>query len=300
MACCASGKGALGCASNPDCATDAEDRRRRRPVPPAASGPLPAATPAGSSFRTATLNDGELDQWLDLLADVFAGKTTRDYFELHWAADPSGSRQLENVFVAWAAEDATIVGSVRLYYRTIRAGGAEVRCAGVGEVATRSTHRGRGVASSLLTLAGGAMRERGLGLSVLHTSSAPGLYQKHGWTAVDASSLLLPVALDAACDEPGASAAEPGWSTSPLDVQAYAASYESLHPCYEAVSACCDGTVVRGKIHLSPTVTSFFACGNQSIPLPPARPPLPPPHTFVSPFTPLSHLNLLRRPTVST
>lgn len=234
-ACCASGRGPLGCASNPNCATDADDRRRRRPPP--------------APFRVACLgNDGELDQWFDLLAEVFSGKTTREYFELHWGADPQRSRELVNVFVAWA--DTRMVGSVRLYLRSIRLAGKGVQCAGVGEVATRSSHRRQGVASALLGLAGESMRERDLTMSVLHTSSSPWLYQKHGWIAVDATSLLLPVGEKCGGDRTSATASYPAaeqhWSIAPLDIEAYGSSYELLHPCYDEVSARLDGTAVRG------------------------------------------------------
>ena len=182
-ACCSSGQGPLGCAGNPKCATDTDDsRRRRRPQPSPAAGPPPTRT---SILSASADPQSDLELWLDLLAAVFAGKTTRSYFQLHWEADLAASRSLENVFVAWDGPE--VVGSVRLYQRTVRArtglGGSAggVRCAGVGEVATRSSHRGRGVASSLLDLATEAMRGRlGTPLSVLHTSSAPALYQRHG------------------------------------------------------------------------------------------------------------------------
>lgn len=237
-ACCASsGRGALGCASNPACSTHADDRRRVRPA-----GPRPAP------FRTANLEDRkELELWFDLLAEVFAGKTTREYFELHWASDPCRSREFSNVFVAWAG--ATIVGSVRLYLRSIHVADRNVSCAGVGEVATRSSHRKRGVASALLTLAGESMRERDLTLSVLHTSSSPWLYRKHGWIAVESTSLLLPVGKKLGDQDPATTAktvAEQNWSIAALDIETYGDSYELLHPHYAAVSERFDGTAVRG------------------------------------------------------
>jgi GNAT superfamily N-acetyltransferase len=140
---------------------------------------------------------------------------------------------------------AAIVGSVRLYLRSIRVRGRDVHCAGVGEVATRSSHRRCGVASALLKMAGESMRERGLTLSVLHTSSSPWLYQKHGWIAVEATSLLLPVGKARATAVE--TATEQHWSIAPLDIKTYGDSYELLHPYYAAVSESFDGAAVRGK-----------------------------------------------------
>ena len=247
--CCASGSGPLGCAGNPDCSTDAADRRRRRP--PAlrqtpTHQPEPEPEPAGlpAACRTVALGaepEASLDAWLDLLAEVFAGKTTRGYFEDHWAADPAASRDAQNVFLGLSGS-GELVGSVRLYLRRIWVGGRERAVAGVGEVATRATHRGCGVASTLLDSAAQSMRARGIGLSMLHTSSAPGLYHKLGWRAVDATSILLPVTAETRLAE-----SEEGWALERVELTEEQDLHAELGRCYDAVATRFDGPAVRNQ-----------------------------------------------------
>ena len=257
--CCASGSGPLGCAGNPDCSTDAADRRRRRPpalrqTPTHQPEPEPEPEPAGlPACRTVMLGaepEASLDAWLDLLAEVFAGKTTRGYFEDHWAADPAASRDAQNVFLGLSGS-GELVGSVRLYLRRIWVGGRERAVAGVGEVATRAAHRGCGVASTLLDSAAQSMRARGIGLSMLHTSSAPGLYHKLGWRAVDATSILLPVAAETRLAE-----SEEGWALERVELTEGADLHAELGACYDAVAARFDGTAVRNQEYWNGWVAS--------------------------------------------
>jgi GNAT superfamily N-acetyltransferase len=118
----------------------------------------------------------ELDAWFDLCATAFAAKgTPRSHFESHWRDDPHAD--LRSVFVADtssgaadAAADA-FVSSVRVFARHIYLGGDRlVFMGGIGEVGTRPSFAGRGLATRLLGLALDHMAERHTDVAGLHSS----------------------------------------------------------------------------------------------------------------------------------
>ena len=126
----------------------------------------------------------ELDAWFDLCATAFAAKgTPRSHFEAHWRDDPFSD--LAGVFVADASSGAdesaesALVSSVRVFARHIHLGGRVVSMGGIGEVGTRPSHAGRGLATRLLGLALDRMAERRVDVAALHSShvrAPPGIY----------------------------------------------------------------------------------------------------------------------------
>ena len=114
----------------------------------------------------------ELDAWFDLCATAFAVKgTPRSHFESHWRNDPHA--ELRSVFVAdTSSGDAdAFVSSVRVFARHIYLGGDRlVSMGGIGEVGTRPSHAGRGLATRLLGLALDHMSERQIDVAGLHSS----------------------------------------------------------------------------------------------------------------------------------
>jgi GNAT superfamily N-acetyltransferase len=118
----------------------------------------------------------ELDAWFDLCATAFAAKgTPRSHFEAHWRDDPFAD--LAGVFVADASSGAAaesaecaLVSSVRVFARHIHLGARVVSMGGIGEVGTRPSHAGRGLATRLLGLALDHMSERRVDVAALHSA----------------------------------------------------------------------------------------------------------------------------------
>ena len=77
---------------------------------------------------------------------------------------------------------------------------------------------------------------------MLHTSSAPGLYHKLGWRAVDATSILLPVAAETRLAE-----SEEGWALERVELTEEQDLHAELGRCYDAVAARFDGPAVRNQ-----------------------------------------------------
>ncbi len=84
-----------------------------------------------------------------------------------------------------AGESQRVVSNVGLLVRRCIAGGAPVRVGGVGGVATLTTHRGRGMAQSLMRAAHGKMRELGLEFGLLQCPDERiTFYESLGWRQV--------------------------------------------------------------------------------------------------------------------
>ena len=86
---------------------------------------------------------------------------------------------------------------------------------------------------------------------MLHTSSAPGLYQKLGWRAVDATSIMLPVAAETRLAE-----SEECWALERVELTEGADLHAELGRCYDAVAARFDGTAVRNQEYWNGWVAS--------------------------------------------
>eukprot|EP01087_Luapelamoeba_hula_P019243 TRINITY_DN6350_c1_g1_i3.p1 TRINITY_DN6350_c1_g1~~TRINITY_DN6350_c1_g1_i3.p1 ORF type:complete len:378 (+),score=72.89 TRINITY_DN6350_c1_g1_i3:279-1412(+) len=88
--------------------------------------------------------------------------------------------------------DPRIVSTVRVFDRRAYLNGALVRAGGIGEVSTRSEHRGRGLASRLLRAAERTMCDTGMTFGLLHTDSH-GFYARLGWTALSTGTVAQPL-----------------------------------------------------------------------------------------------------------
>ena len=109
-------------------------------------------------------------QW-GLTSDIWLELTRRDY---------GFRRDLALV----AEEDGKIVGHVQLVLRKLRYGCAVFTTGGIANVSTRPEHRGRGIATRLMSLAVETCREEGIPISSLWTgflSPAHHIYRKLGY-----------------------------------------------------------------------------------------------------------------------
>ncbi|KAJ3027599.1 UNVERIFIED_CONTAM: hypothetical protein HDU68_003532 [Siphonaria sp. JEL0065] len=157
-----------------------------------------------SEYINRSLVETEVPLFLSHLETVFhvvnpATQTIgapRGFFEHHWAEDFESSREASGVFASFF--QGQIVSSVRVYSRKVNLG-TYTAIGGFGDVATRTNHRGKGLAKVALN---GCLvssdiyfnkvlmqmadehshRTKGFALSVLH-ASAMGfpVYEKSGW-----------------------------------------------------------------------------------------------------------------------
>jgi GNAT superfamily N-acetyltransferase len=166
-----------------------------------------------------------LDGW-----DVGDGWRGRDFFRRYVELDPTYAD--ENV---WVAADADgLVGCVQIFPRLLRLGAAAVPTGGIGSVFTHPDQRRRGVGEALLARALGAMRARGMELSLLFTARAP-WYTRLGWQAWPCRRLIL---------ERGDSrpAAAPDFEVAAFDPARDLAAAQALHERYDADR---EGSVIR-------------------------------------------------------
>ena len=125
------------------------------------------------------LQKDEFEEALQLQGRVFGLPT--DYFRILARRDPL--LDCENVFVAKV--DRRIVSHVQVFPKLVRIAGSQVWMGGIGGVATDPEHRGKGLASELLTMATCSMRRRGMEVSVLFTGSHD-FYRRLGWEVASA------------------------------------------------------------------------------------------------------------------
>lgn len=128
----------------------------------------------------ALAGEQELDAWLDLCDACF--RSHRGYFEEHFKLD--ATRDASLIFVA--IDDGLMVGSVRVFPRTVSVRGQGAQSmAGIGEVCTRPSHRGKGIQRILMTMAMEEARKREFSLASLHSASAViDMYRKFGFHSV--------------------------------------------------------------------------------------------------------------------
>ncbi|KAJ3229163.1 hypothetical protein HDU81_005584 [Chytriomyces hyalinus] len=170
----------------------------------------------GYTCRALTLD--EIPLLLDHLDAVFGAVNSvtgrrgapRGFFEHHWDCDDQ--RDVHGCFGAFDDTSGILVASVRVYSRAMRmhseallliaseassppqtGSSSTVRIGGIGDVATRSEHRGKGLAHALLNLADDYMRSR-FPLAVLHAGPAVvPVYSKQGWQSIPLSSTTISV-----------------------------------------------------------------------------------------------------------
>jgi predicted N-acetyltransferase YhbS len=138
--------------------------------------------------------DAEVDRWLDFVASCFAFKgVSRAHFATHFYADPW--RDARAVLVAETL-DGELVATLRIFDRRIYAmDGRVVRAGGIGEVCTREDWQRQGLCRELLRHARGIMRDHGMSLSCLHTSTMAAVYRRCGFQAIPEYRVLVRVSL---------------------------------------------------------------------------------------------------------
>src|SRR5262245_33634849 len=116
----------------------------------------------------------ELEVMLAVMCEAFALPFTpaRDIF-LH---DPYFDLDKKRVLVL----DGDVISCLTIVDTTMWIGNARVRVAGIANVATRQSHRGKGYASQLLCGTIPSLYERGYGLSALLPYSYE-FYRRLGW-----------------------------------------------------------------------------------------------------------------------
>ena len=183
-----------------------------------------------------SLQRGEREALLELLDGWEAPSGWRgraaDFFRRYVEDDPSFAE--ENVWLA--LEAGRLLSCVQIFPRHVRLRGAEVPVGGIGSVFTRREVRGAGLAARLLERARGAMRERGMELSLLFAGPAGiPLYTRLGWRTWPGNRALLRWS-----GVPRAAA--DGVATAPLDPGRDLATVAALHAGYSAAR---DGTCLR-------------------------------------------------------
>jgi hypothetical protein len=85
---------------------------------------------------------------------------------------------------AWShARAAVIVATAQIFVRIVNLRGARVPLGGVGSVYTMESHRGRGLGSALMRLAGTTMAREGFEVSLLFAERLD-FYTRFGWRPV--------------------------------------------------------------------------------------------------------------------
>lgn len=122
----------------------------------------------------------EMEAWFDHCMYSFNnGEYNHEYrqeFINHWKNDPW--RDLDSILVA--VEDEEILSTVRVFHRNIYLFGEKVSMGGIGEVCTKSAHRGKGLSTILLESAIKLMEMRKIKISKLSTGIYS-FYARLGW-----------------------------------------------------------------------------------------------------------------------
>ena len=187
-------------------------------------------------MKIRTLQAPEREAFLELLdgwevPDGWPGRSA-DFFRRYVERDPSYSD--ENVWVA--EEGGRLVSCVQIFPRRIRVGEAAVPTGGIGSVYTRPEARASGVASAVLEHAAGAMRARGMPLSLLFASRLS-FYARLGWESWPGSRTIV-----RRPSEAPAGAAGPGLEITAFEAARDLRGVQALHRSYTGRRM---GTVVR-------------------------------------------------------
>ncbi|MDQ4105622.1 MAG: GNAT family N-acetyltransferase, partial [Actinomycetota bacterium] len=125
--------------------------------------------------------DEDVENILDLLTYY---DRPRSYFEPFYLKDPSYRPEH-----SWVAEEGgRLLAHLRVFDRPIRAGGAELRVAGIGNVITDPDQRGRGLAGQLLRTMLEEIPAEGFSYSLLRAYQ-PVLYERHGWAPIETETV---------------------------------------------------------------------------------------------------------------
>lgn len=131
------------------------------------------------------LKPKQFEEWIDHCALVFSENKEqvegfRNYFRRHFLNDPN--RNISDIFVA--LDDDKIVGTVRLFKRSIYIDGLLYEAGGIGEVSVNPNYERKGIASNLIKLVLEEMNELKFSLAILFASRYS-FYQKFGFESVN-------------------------------------------------------------------------------------------------------------------
>ena len=88
-------------------------------------------------------------------------------------------------------EDGEILSGLKLYRFSARLDGEAISAGGVGAVFTPLSHRGRGHAAAMLSMAHQMMAERGDSLSLLFSEIGATYYERHGYSRLPAHHVRI-------------------------------------------------------------------------------------------------------------
>eukprot|EP01102_Stenamoeba_stenopodia_P018301 TRINITY_DN6688_c0_g1_i2.p1 TRINITY_DN6688_c0_g1~~TRINITY_DN6688_c0_g1_i2.p1 ORF type:complete len:375 (-),score=72.34 TRINITY_DN6688_c0_g1_i2:133-1257(-) len=135
----------------------------------------------------------EVEKWLDFVFEVFPS-TGREYFARHLREDPR--TDYDFIFVLYQQD--TIVSTVRVFLRKVYLDRQVYNVGGIGEVSTKASFRGAGLASRLLKRTFEEMPKKEMFLSTLHAGGkAMPMYERLGYKSYPRTISHFSVTLDA-------------------------------------------------------------------------------------------------------
>ncbi len=135
-------------------------------------------------LRPRRVRRDELEDLASFCARQF--QTGPNYFLRRWLADPA-----PNSFALVQELDGELLAHVRVYARTLQLVKGAVPCAALANVAVSASHRGRGLARSLMEACLDECLRQGFEVALLGTH-IPGLYERFGFQVVRTLDTLVP------------------------------------------------------------------------------------------------------------
>lgn len=178
-------------------------------------------------IRFRTIEAGERETVLDLLAE-WDGES-RAHFARYFAHDPTFRDDL--CFVA--EDEGRLVATLQVCRKHVRFGHAVLDVAGVANVFTTESHRGRAISTQLLENALAAMAAQGFDASLLFATRL-GFYARLGWISVPRQWLFV---------QPGAGPAPEPYTIEPFLPR----DLDAVGNLYDRFCATRSGTTVRDR-----------------------------------------------------
>ena len=176
-------------------------------------------------------------------------------------------RDRAGIFVAVCVGTGRIVGSVRVFQRTVQAGddgATQLAMGGLGEVGTLPAWRKKGIATHLLKMAIAYMQKKQLAVSGLHAASAAAnIYRRLGWRAASMPMCTVPLGLKQSLSA-FATAKSTGFNdhlkavlrASTKELRFDEATMQRLAPVYSNFSKSMPGSMVRTREYWRAWITN--------------------------------------------